>query len=234
MAVSYYNNASPTQPIRRGNQSRTPSLDKSTINRTAATVAKPPEAKNPTEHFFKFTESMRTKLKIFFNDTNVDPTDHLPVIINTVNQSNPSPAVLKALIAMTLVSTFDLNSTPPRFGDPLSPDNKDLNGTKRDFLDQIANHIVTRTRTALQTNVFQRAAPNNPNRPSGNGVDAFLQHSDTLAFESIAKELQPYLSTDGAQNISRFLGSLEDLRTARRIAQETSCIAILQDQPRTS
>lgn len=219
MAVSYYNNASPTQPIGRGNQSRTPSLDKSTINRTAATVAKPPEAKNPTEHFFKFTESLRTKLKTFFNSTDVDRNDDLAVI-NAVNQNNPSPAVLKALIAITLASSFDPKPTPPRFGDPLSPDNKDLNGTKRDFLDQIANHIVTRTRTALQTNVFQRAAPNNPNRPSGNGVDAFLQHSDTLAFESIAKELQPYLSTDGAQNISRFLGSLKDLRTARRIAQE--------------
>ena len=233
MAVSYYNNASPTQPIGRGNQSRTPSLDKSTINRTAATVAKPPEAKNPTEPFFQFTESLRQELKNFFNNTDVDPNNDAAVIA-VINNKNPSPSVLKALIALTLVSTFDPKSTPPRFGDPLSPDNKDLNGTKRDFLDQIANHIVTRTRTALQTNVFQRAAPNNPNRPSGNGVDTFLQHSDTLAFESIAKELQPYLSTDGAQNISRFLGLLEDLRTARRIAQETSCIAILQDQPRTS
>ena len=201
------------------------------LTAAAAAVARSPAPENPTEHFFKFTESMRTKLKIFFNDTNVDPTDHLPVIINTVNQSNPSPAVLKALIAMTLVSTFDLNSTPPRFGEPLSSENLDLE--EQSFLDGLANHIHTRAKKNLRENIGRQIPPKDEQKPTGNAVDTFLQHSDTLAFESIAKELQPYLSTDGAQNISRFLGSLEDLRTARRIAQENP-MPFSQGQERTA
>jgi hypothetical protein len=196
----------------------------------AAAVARSPAPEKPTEHFFQFTESLRTKLRTFFNSTDVDPNDDLAVI-KAVNQNNPSPAVLKALIAIRLVSTFDLNSTPPRFGEPLSSEN--LNSAKQSFLDGLANHIHTRAKKNLRENIGRQISPKDEQKPTGNAVDTFLQHSDTLAFESIAKELQPYVSTDGAQNISGFLGSLEDLRTARRIAKENP-MPFSQGQERTA
>lgn len=183
----------------------------------AAAVAGPTAPEKPTEHFFQFTESLRTELRTFFNSTDVDPNDDLAVI-KAVNQNNPSPAVLKALIAITLASIFDPKPTPPRFGEPLSSENLDLE--EQGFLDGLANHIHTRAKKNLRENIGRQISPKDEQKPTGNAVDTFLQHSDTLAFESIAKELQPYVSTDGAQNISGFLGSLEDLRTARRIAKE--------------
>ncbi len=217
MAVSYYNNTWPTQPIGRRNQSRTPSLDKSTIYRTAATVARPPEAQNPTEPFFQFTESLRQELKNFFKNTDIDPNNDADVIA-VINKKNPSPAVLKALIALTLVSTFDPKSTPPVFGDPLTPSNEDLNGTKRAFLDQIANHIATWSRKNIKEQFRRRLSPDNSTKPKGNARDNFLQHPDTPAFETIAKELQPYLSTDAAEKISGFLSTLNDFRLVRDLA----------------
>jgi hypothetical protein len=112
----------------------------------AAAVAGPPEPEKPTEHFFQFTESLRTELTIFFNSTDVDPNDDLAVI-KAVNQKNPSPAVLKALIAITLASIFDPKPTPPRFGEPLSSENLDLE--EQGFLDDLATHIATRIKELI-------------------------------------------------------------------------------------
>jgi hypothetical protein len=194
-----------------------------------AELARPPEPEKPTEHFFQFTESLRTELTIFFNSTDVDRDDDLAVI-DAVNQKNPSPAVLKALIAITLASSFDPKPKPPRFGEPLSPENLDL--AKQSFLDGLANHIHTRVKKNLRESIGRQISPKYEQKPTGNAVDTFLQHSDTLAFESIAKELQPYLSTDGTQNISNVLRSLDDFRTVRRIAKENP-MPFSQGQERT-
>jgi hypothetical protein len=112
----------------------------------AAELARPPEPEKPTEHFFQFTESLRTELTIFFNSTDVDPNDDLAVI-KAVNQKNPSPAVLKALITITLASSFDPKPKPPRFGEPLSPEN--LDSAKQSFLDDLATHIATRIKELI-------------------------------------------------------------------------------------
>jgi hypothetical protein len=112
----------------------------------AAAVARSPALEKPTEHFFQFTESLRTELKTFFNSTGIDPNNDLAVI-KAVNQSNPSPAVLKALIAITLASSFDPKPKPPRFGEPLSPEN--LDSAKQSFLDDLATHIATRIKELI-------------------------------------------------------------------------------------
>lgn len=183
----------------------------------AAKLARPPAPEKPTEHFFQFTESLRTELKTFFNSTDVDPNNDLAVI-KAVNQNNPSPDVLKALIAITLASSFDPKPTPPTFGEPLSFEN--LDSAKQSFLDGLANHIHKRAKKNLRENLRQRISPQDGPTPKGNAVDTFLQHPDTPALESIAQELQPYVSEDAATNLSIFFGHLNDLKTVRRIAKE--------------
>lgn len=213
MAISY--------TITGANTKGSASPHQSGMPHTAAAapeLARPPAPEKPTEHFFQFTESLRTELTTFFNSTDVDPNDDLAVI-KAVNQNNPSPAVLKALIAITLASSFDPKPTPPIFGEPLSPEN--LDSAKQSFLDGLANHIHKRAKKNLRENLRQRISLQDGPKPKGNAVDTFLQHPDTPALESIAQELQPYLSEDAATNLSMFFQTLEDFRTVRKTAQKT-------------